>query len=735
MRAGSAVRDSTRSGVFVRIARFAQRHSLAALGVWVAVLAAIWVAASAAGDDYRDDVSLPGTESQHAADLMAEHGFGRAGDTLQIVFHSEGGLGDPAVRKEVGSALADVGALPHINRVSSPYASPLTVSQDGTVGYATAVLDVASEDMPLDEVQRVVDTAQSAEAEGLDVEVGGEAARLLAEGETGTAETVGILAALVILVLMFGTVIAAGLPVITALFAVGSAVGMVILASHAFTISSYTQYLMVLVGLGVGIDYALLIFARYRGELLRGTTPEAAATTAIDSAGRTVFFAGTTVIVALLGLVTLGLGSVQGSALALALTVLATMIASLTLLPALLALFGRRFARQFTARAARRAAKHPDRSEGAVWRRLATAVQRRPVPAIVIAVAVLGVLAAPALNMRLGFADAGNDPPGTTSRQAYDLLAAGFGPGVNGPLLITVDGGGSGAERPAQAASRVLAGTAGIAATTPPTVSEDGRAATILAIPDSAPQDEATADLVTTLRENVLPEVSDRTGADFSVGGATAATQDYAGKVAERMPYFIAVVVGVSLLILMAMFRSVLIPIKAAVLNLVSIGAALGAMTLVFQEGLFGIDPAPIEAYIPVLVFAIVFGLSMDYEVFLVSRIHEERERTGSDESAVREGLAHTGAVITAAGLIMILIFGAFMLSPQRLLQQIGFGMAIAIFVDAVIIRCLVVPAAMQLMGRWAWWMPAAVARRLPRLNLESRPEHADPPIAKEHAS
>ncbi|MFI0373015.1 MMPL family transporter [Actinomadura sp. 1N219] len=734
MSADSAERDSTRSGVFVRIARFAQRRKLAAVGVWVAVLAGIWVAASVAGDGYRDDVSLPGTESQRAADLMAEHGFGRAGDTLQIVFHSADGLGGPAVRKKVESALSDVEALPYISRVSSPYGNPAAISQDGAVGYATAVLDVASEDMSLDEVQRIVDTAQSAETARLEVEVGGEAARLLAEGETGTAETVGILAALVILVLMFGTVIAASLPIITALFAVGSTVGVIILASHLFTISSYTQYLMVLVGLGVGIDYALLIFARYRGELLKGRPPEAAATTAIDSAGRTVFFAGTTVIVALLGLVTLGLGSVQGSALALALTVLATMIASLTLLPALLGLFGRRFARQFTARAAKRAAKNPNRSEGAVWRRLATFVQRRPVPAIVVAAVVLGALAGPALTMRLGFADAGNDPSGTTSRQAYDLLAAGFGPGVNGPLLITVDGGDRGAEQPALAAARVLAGTADIAATTPPTVSADGRVATILAVPDSAPQDERTAELVTALRADVLPELSDRTGADFFVGGATAATQDYADKVADRMPYFIAVVVGLSLLILMLMFRSVLIPIKAAVLNLVSIGAALGAMTLVFQEGLFGIDPAPIEAYIPVLVFAIVFGLSMDYEVFLVSRIHEERERTGSDETAVREGLAHTGAVITAAGLIMILIFGAFMLSPQRLLQQVGFGMAVAIFVDAVVIRCLVVPAAMQLMGRWAWWLPAPLARRLPSLNLESPPEPEDAPTAKQHA-
>ncbi|SDT13560.1 MMPL family transporter [Jiangella sp. DSM 45060] len=732
MAADSAVREPARAGVFVRIARFAQRHSLAAIGAWALVLAGIWVAASVTGDDYRNDVSLPGTESQHAADLLDEHGFGRAGDTLQIVFHADAGLDDPSVRDEVERALAEVAALPHVSGLESPYVSPATVAPDGTIGYATATLDVASDDLPLDDVRRIVDTAQSAEMSGLEVEVGGAAARLLAEGETGAAEAVGILAALVILVLMFGTVIAAGLPIVTALFAVGSTVGVIVVASHLFAITSYTQYLMVLVGLGVGIDYALLIFARYRTELLRGSAPGAAATTAIDSAGRTVFFAGTTVIVALLGLVTLGLGSVQGSALALALTVLATMIASLTLLPALLALFGRRFARQFTARAAKRAARHPGRTEGARWRRLATAVQRRPVAAIVLAVVVLGALAVPALNLRLGFADAGNDPPDTTSRQAYDLLAEGFGPGVNGPLLVVVDGGDGGAERPAEAAADTLAGTEGVAATTPPELSEDGRVATLLAIPESSPQDERTAGLVSALRGDVLPALSERTGADFLVGGATAATQDYAGKVADRMPYFIAIVVGLSLLILMAVFRSVLIPIKAAVLNLLSIGAALGAMTLVFQEGLFGIEPAPIEAYLPILVFAIVFGLSMDYEVFLVSRIHEERERTGSDAAAVREGLAHTGAVITAAGLIMILIFGAFMLSPQRLLQQIGFGMAVAIFVDAVIIRCLVVPAAMQLMGRWAWWMPPALARRLPRLNLESSPDTVTTQPAKE---
>ncbi|TDC74864.1 MMPL family transporter, partial [Streptomyces hainanensis] len=501
-------------------------------------------------------------------------------------------------------------------------------------------------------------------------------------------------------------------------FAVGSAVGLVVIASHAFTVADYTPYVMLLVGLGVGIDYALLIFARYRTELIAGATPERAASTALDAAGRTVFFAGCTVIVALLGLMALGLGSLQGVALAVALTVLMTVLAALSLLPALLGVFGKRFARQFTARAAKRAARGKA-TEGRAWRRIADAVQRRPVAVLLVAVAALGALATPALGLRLGFADAGNDPVANTSRQAYDLLAEGFGPGFNGPLVVVVDGGTEGAEAAGAAAVETLDGTPGVAGAVGPIPTEDGAVATVIAFPDSAPQDEATADLVTELRDAVLPALAERTGADYLVGGATAAVDDYAATVAARMPLFVGIVVGVSVLLLMMVFRSVLIPLKAALLNLLSIGAALGAMTLVFQEGAFGVEPGPIEAFMPVLIFAIAFGLSMDYEIFLVSRIHEEWVRSGDHRAAVREGLAHTGSVITAAGAIMIVVFGSFMLSADRMLQQMGFGMAVAIFVDAVVIRCLIVPAAMRLMGRRAWWLPAGLDRVLPRVRLE----------------
>ena len=711
-------RPPVRSGVFVRIGGFAYRRKWIALILWVAVLAGVWGTATAVGDAYKNENSLPGTESQAAADLLNDHGAGRAGDTIEIVLHDEGGVA--GVRERVDPMLAEVAKLSNVDAVQSPYDNPTAVSDDGTIAYATVQLGIASNDMPLEDAERIFDTAQEIEGDGLQVELGGEASRLLAAGSTSAAEGAGILAALVILVLMFGTFIAAGLPIMIALFAVGSTVGTIILASHAFTIASWTPPIMFLVGLGVGIDYALLIFARYRAELVRGAEPERATITAMDAAGRSVFFAGCTVILALLGLTALGLGAIQGMALSVALTVLMTMLASLTLLPALLGIFGKRFARQFTARAEKRKARGKS-EDGEGWRKLAALVQRRPLAALVAAAVVLGALAFPALSIRLGFNDAGNDPTDSTSRQAYDLLSDGFGPGFNGPLLVATDGGGRSAEEAAAAATQALGEVEGIAATADPMPTPDGEAATVLVFPESSPQDEETEELVGTLRDDVLPEVSEDTGAEYLVGGATAAAEDYAAKLGDRMPLFMTIVVGLSIVLLMAVFRSVLIPLKAAILNILSIGAALGAMKLVFQDGTLGFEGGPIEAYIPVMIFAIVFGLSMDYEIFLISRMHEEwtKDEDRNPSRAVREGLAHTGSVITAAGSIMVVIFAAFVLSDQRLLQQAGFAFAVAIFVDAVIIRCLIVPAAMELMGRRAWWLPAPLARVLPKVELE----------------
>ncbi|MDQ1032175.1 RND superfamily putative drug exporter [Streptomyces umbrinus] len=701
-----------RGGRFGALADWAQRHRWAALLLWVAVLAAVTLGSGAAGSAYKNDFSLPGTDSQAATDLFKEHGSAQAGDSVEIVLKDSQGI--DGRKAAVERMLAEVKGLAGVADVRSPYTEASAVSKDGTIGYATVTLDGKAEAVPKEDVTAIIDTAKGVEADGLQVELGGDAVRGAEDKGSPTAELAGILAAVIILGLLFGSVVAAAVPLITALFAVGAAVGLIVLASHVFTIADFTPPITMLVGLGVGVDYALLIFYRFRHELTDGVEPAEAGRKALDAAGRTVFFAGCTVIIALLGLVALGLGSLQGVALALALTVLTTMAASLVLLPALLALFGRRIQRHVLKHAARSTAK--GKVEGRRWRALAAAVQRRPLPALLVAVLALLALSAPALSMRLGFADAGNDPRTTTSRQAYDLLAEGFGPGFNGPLIVLVQGD----EAAGQGVRSELAKAEGVATASPAMPSEDGALSTVFIYPKSAPQDEGTTDLVHHLRDDVAPRLERDTGAEILVGGSVAASQDFADTVAQRLPLFVAVVVGMSSLLLMLVFRSVWIPVKAALLNLLSISAALGAMTLVFQYGWFGVQQGPIEAFLPVLIFAIVFGLSMDYEVFLVSRIHEEWERTKDHSLAVREGLATTGKVITAAGAIMIVVFGAFMLSPDRMLQQFGLGLAVAILVDVLVIRCLIVPAVLQLLGKRAWWLPAPLARRLPKVALES---------------
>ncbi|MEN3359186.1 MAG: putative drug exporter of the superfamily [Mycobacteriales bacterium] len=696
--------------MFERIAGWAQRRRWWALAGWVLVLGAVTVAAQAVGARYHNDFSLPGTQSQQALEELRRQAPAQAGATIQVVFRATDGLA--AERGRVEPMLDRLRTLPRVVDVRSPYRTQGAIAADGSIGYATVTLDGQSQDVPAADVRRIIDTARAAAGDGLQVELGGDPVRGAEGSGGGASEGAGLLAALVILVLMFGSLLAASLPIIIAVFAVGTAIGLVGLASHVAAVAEFTTPLMILVGLGVGIDYALLVFSRFRAELVAGMTRDRAARRALDTAGRTVFFAGCTVIVALLGLAVLGLGSLQGVAVAVAMTVLVTMLAALTLLPALLAVFGRRIERAVRRRAGRsRRRGGGDHTEGRLWRRWSAAVQRRPVWAAVLPIAALLALTAPLLGLRLGFADAGTDPPRSTSRKAYDLLSEGFGAGFNGPLVVVVHG----SEQAATAAERALSAADGVAATVP------GGGGTVIVFPDSGPQSQRTTELVQRLRTGVLPPVAARTGATFLVGGSTAAVVDFADAVAGRLPAFIGVVVGVSALLLLLVFRSVLIPLKAAALNLLSVGAALGVVTLVFQRGALGEQPGPVEAYVPVMIFAIVFGLSMDYEVFLLARMHEAWRRRPDPAAAVTEGLATTGRVVTAAAAIMVVVFGAFLLSPDRMLRQFGLGLATAVLLDAVVIRCLVVPAIMQLLGRWAWWLPAPVARRLPAVALEHR--------------
>ncbi|TCN39541.1 RND superfamily putative drug exporter [Kribbella orskensis] len=703
-------RGRDRGGLLHRVSAWAMRHAGLAVFLWLLVLVGVTVGSTLAGNAYRDENSLPGTDSQRVIDVFREHQPGGETDSVQIVLHDEDGLTQPVTKSQIAGMLAEVGKLPRVAAVADPFTAKGSLSTDGSTAYATVDLDVAAVDMPLADVRTIIDKAQGIAKDGLEVEVGGDLARSAADSAGGAAEGAGVLAALVILVFLFGSLLAASLPLLTAVFAVGSTLGLLVLASHVFTIPSYTAPVMMLVGLGVGIDYALLIFSRYRSELLKGADRPKAGRIALDTAGRSVLFAGCTVVIALLGLLALGLGSLQGLALGVTVTVLMTMLAAVTLLPALLTLFGKRIERSVRKHAAK-----SRRQPGDGWRRLATRVQRGPWVPLVLGTLALVALCLPALDMRLGFADAGTDDPAKTSRKAYDLLAQGFGPGFNGPLIIVSEGD----QAAAEALGRKLAADPGIAAVTPPQLMADGKVTTVMAFPKSAPQDEATSDLVHRLREVTLPQLAAETSATYLVGGTTAAADDFAGAVSKRLPIFVLVVVGLSALLLMTVFRSILIPLKAAVLNLLSIGASLGVITLVFQQGWFGAQQGPIEAFVPVMIFAIVFGLSMDYEVFLISRIHEEWRRTGDAREAVREGLANTGSVITAAAAIMIVVFGAFLLSPDRMLKQFGLGLAVAVLLDALLIRCVIVPAVLRLMGTRAWWLPRWLDRILPTIALE----------------
>jgi len=693
------------ASLFARLASWAQRRPWWAVGAWALVLTGVTVGAQAVGSDYRNDFSLPGTQSQQAVDTLRRHAPDQAGGTIQVVVHHPQGLTATHTVDRVEAILQSLARSPHVATVVGPYPDPTAISADGTVGYATVRFDVPAEQVPAADVRAMIDTAKAGQGGGLQVELGGEAVRAAEEPEGGQAEGVGILAALVILMLGFGSVLAATLPVAIAIFAVGSTLGMIVLTSHLTSVADYTPPLMLLVGLGVGIDYALLVFSRYRSELLHGADREEAVRAALDTAGRTVFFAACTVVLALLGLVALGLGALQGMALATAVTVATTMVASLTLLPALLVVFGRRIERGVRRRAAK-----ATRPEGTSWRRWSDGVQRRPWLAALAALAALVAVSLPVLGMRLGFADAGNDHPSTTSRQAYDLLARGFGAGFNGPLLVVVEG----SAQAAHMLHQTLTATAGVAAAGPVTPLGDA-VSTVVAFPNTSPQDPATGELVRRLRTDVLPQVEQHTGARIMVGGTTAALEDYSATISKRLPLFVLLVVGLSTILLTVVFRSLLIPLKAAILNLLSISAALGVVTLVFQHGAPGIQPGPVEAFLPVMTFAIVFGLSMDYEVFLLSRMREEWDRTHDAARAIREGVATTGRVVTAAGAIMVVVFGAFVLSPDRMVQQFGVGLAAAIFLDAAIIRCLIVPAVMQLLGRSAWWLPQWLDRLLPR--------------------
>jgi len=704
----------------LKLTRWTIAHRRIVVVSWIVLAIGVLAASQAVGKRNANNFSLPNTDSQRAIDLLQSRFPAQAGDADQIVFRTRTRkLTDASTRAVIAPALERIARLPHVAGVVSPYAAGAhAVSKAGTIGFATVEFDQRANELPKAAIDRVINTAEAVRSPTLQVELGGQAIKQAQQASLGFATGVGLAAAVVVLLLSFGSLLAMGLPIVTALFGLGAGLGVIGLGSHLVDMVDFSSELALMIGLGVGIDYALFIVTRYRDAFREnGGDVKAALELAMNTAGRAILFAGATVVIALLGMFALGVSFLYGVAIAASLGVLLVLAASLTLLPALLMFTGKRVGRVRSRRS------RPRETGAGFWFRWVGLIQRRPAWAALASTALLLVLAAPALGLRLGASDSGNDPTKQTTRQAYDLLAAGFGSGFNGPLQLAVRLPASGNTASLTRFTTAVRHTPGVASVAAPQLNPARDTAAIAVYPTTSPQSAQTTSLVKHLRSEVLPPLAKATGATVYVGGATATQVDFAHVLSRKLPLFIGMVVLLSALLLLVVFRSLLIPLQAALMNLLSIAAALGVVQAIFERGWLagplGIQPGPIDAFIPVMVFAIVFGLSMDYEVFLVSRIHEEWQHRGDASAAVREGLARTGRVITAAAAVMVAVFASFAAGDDRVLKLFGIAMATAVFLDAIVIRSILMPAVLELFGRRTWAFPSWFDRRLPRLAIE----------------
>jgi RND superfamily putative drug exporter len=720
----------------LKLTRWCIVHRRLVVSGWVVLAVLTTVVAGAAGRNYATDFSLPGTESQHALDLLKQDFPAQSGDVDTVVFHSaQGTVDSPAVRSAMTRVLAQVSKDPHVVSVISPYSSTgaVEISKDHKTAFATVNYDKRANNLLNSTGTPVLNQIKAIHVPGLQVAAGGQVIEQAEGFSIGPATSVGVIAALIILLITFGSLVAAAMPLVTAGLGLISGVALIGLATHITSMSNVSPELALMIGLGVGIDYALFIVTRFRENYLQYGDVERSVLEAMDTSGRAVLLAGATVVIALLGMFATGVSFMYGLAIASVLTVLLVMVASLTVLPAILSRYGHRLVRQKGARqgrfgrrgpapaAAPSAAAAPEKSR---WRQWSHTVQARPWPLAIVSLLVMVGLLLPVLALRLDASDAGNDPSTTSSRHAFDLLAQGFGPGFNGPLLIVAN-----SPHPGQAAAALPALRAAVSATpdivavTPPRISPSGTTVVQEVYPGSAPQAPATTDLVNHLRSDVVPPVARRSGVRILVGGFTAGSIDFSSVLGGKLPLFIGIVVVLSALLLLVIFRSVVIPIQAALMNLLSIGGALGVTVAVFQDGVLGsvlgIEKGPIEPWIPVLMFAVVFGLSMDYEVFLVSRVREEWIRKHDASTAVADGIAFTGRVITAAAAIMVCVFLSFMLGNERSIKEFGFGLAAAVFLDAIVVRCVLLPAVLEILGPSTWRLPRWLDARLPHINIE----------------
>jgi RND superfamily putative drug exporter len=691
--------------------------------LWIAALVAASALAGVAGGDSEFDFTVPGSDSAEAVELLHERFPRFAGGTVDVVYSAADGVSGPDTAARIDALAGDIAEVDHVLA-----AEPGPVSLDGSIGTVQVRFDVAAQQLPAESVERVMDLAGEAEGDGLQIELGGYPIERVERSEAGS-ESVGLVAALLILMVAFGSALAAGLPLVIAGCGLGVALGGVWLLANVLDVPDFGVQIATMIGIGVGIDYALFIVTRYRSALAQGHPPRQAVVIAGSTAGRAVVFAGSTVVISIFGLVLMGRDYLWGVAVATSLTVSVVVFASMTVLPALLGFAGHSIDRL------RLPWFHHDvdgrRTLSWRWSRV---MQRRPLAAGLCALAVLLVLTAPAIGLRFGMPDAGNGSSDLTSRRAYDLMREGFGPGANGPLLVAVDLRSGGAASDAGSAARTvdriagdLQATDGVATVLPPALNDARDAAVLTVVPATGPQDEATESLVHTLRDQVLPGAVAGTGAEASVGGTTAAFIDDSEATASRLPLIIGGVVVLSFLLLMSVFRSLAVALKAAVMNLLSIGAAYGVMALAAGGGwvseLVGIEDAtPVPAWLPMTMFAVLFGLSMDYEVFLLSRVREEYVRTRDNRRAVADGLASTARVITAAAAIMVTVFGAFVLEDAVFLKLAGLGLATAVFVDATVVRLVLVPATMELLGDRNWWLPRWLDRLLPHVDVAGEP-------------
>ena len=718
-----------------QLGRLAARRRRLVVAVWIALVLAVVLVDRTGGGGTVDNFEVPGVESQQAVDLLQDRFPERSGATAMIVFHTtDGSVTDPTAAAGIAATVAEVEALDPVLAVTDPLANARSVSPDGATAFASVQFDGSTADLGRPAVDALIETAAPAEAAGVQVEYGGELPTVLKERTTGPAEMIGIIAALIILFITFRSVYSAILPLGVAIIGLAVGLSLVGLLGAVIDIPSVAPRLGTMIGLGVGIDYALFILSRHRDNLGAGVPNEESIGRTNATAGQAVVVAGGTVVVAILGLQLAGIPFVAALGYSASLVVAVAVLVAITLLPALLGFAGPRVLTRSGRQAAKLASPATNSNQPIAtgtdhggWVRWAHWVAHHPWRSAIGATVALLALSIPVLDMRLGQADAGTDPTSTTHRRAYDLLATGFGDGFNGPLLLTIDLGPSSSPAVLDQIAAALGDDPDIQAVSPPEFNAGGDTALVTAIPTTKPQDQATSDLVHRLRDATLPKATAGSDATALVGGPTAGFIDQSDKISARLPWFIAAVVSLSFLLVMMVFRSILVPLKAALLNLLSIGAAYGVVVAVFQWGwgrsLIGLDEAvPIASFVPMMMFAILFGLSMDYEVFILSRIREEYHRGHTNIDSVVEGLGATAKVITAAALIMISVFLGFVASDDPVVKMMGVGLATAVAVDATVVRMILVPSTMALVGDPNWWLPNWLDRLLPNLDIEAEP-------------